>query len=92
MEPLAVMTGIAITFSPCTRLPLIASAQKISAPVLTCCQATSSFTQRRREGEREREIPLTLFDELHKYRVVSAHCKAKTVLVFLNDHASLNQS
>lgn len=34
---------------------------------------------------------LTLFDELHENRVVPADGQPKAILIFLNDHASLNQ-
>lgn len=34
---------------------------------------------------------LTLFDELHENRVVPTDGQPKAVLIFLNDHASLNQ-
>lgn len=48
------------------------------------------------DGGGERKIGIwdwgiTLFDELHENRVVPTDGQPKAVLIFLNDHASLNQ-
>lgn len=36
--------------------------------------------------------PLTFFDELHKHGVVAADCEPEAIFIFLDDHASLDQT
>lgn len=83
---------------------LLVMAQSTSAPFLNCSQVLSSLG---RGQSRQRPIEadvggarktdsmmdwhLTLFDELHENRVVPTDGQPKAVLIFLNDHASLNQ-
>lgn len=75
-----------------------------STPFLNCSQVLSSLgrgvsrqttTEADVGGARKTESMidghLTLSDELHENRVVPTDGQPKAVLIFLNDHASLNQ-
>lgn len=85
----------------CFMCSLIGPGQSTSAPFLTCSQVISawggeSLCDRCPQDLMIRKIGildwrLTLFDELYENRVVPTDGQPKAVLIFLNDHTSLNQ-